>query len=730
LKHRATEPPAACRGDAAARTGTASTACRWAASFLLVAFLLPLAAARSQQRPAFTSTVARVRVDVIVTDAQGRFVDDLRPDEFILYEDEIEQQVLSTQIVDLARGTVLEYVPGAAADPGGAASYAAAPTTRPVTAAASRDFGAIIFLVDLPGLDRRNKDRFADAWLEVLDSSALLGVPRAVYMIDQVGRLRELAPLSLSADALRGAAEEVLTAPLVRPGIHARLLRVAADTLADDSLDFVAPQATDLNEIRASEAEEAARSRTTLELLTQFCNALSAREGRTALVWVSSEVLLAAGGPGTALVAAYVEGSNPGVEAGTVDRSRRTGDTLFSYLAIDSRTSVLQRALHHAANSANVSIYTLDPAPEHERRAMPIDVRVASPALAELLDSTTVQASLDNLRDAFREAADATGGRAAIGATDLDTALRRIEEDTARFYLLSYAPAAQRGDGAFHTTRVDVRRPGVTVRQRAGYVDFSPEERAARAITAALALPGSVDALPVDVRALRGWSTDGEPVVKLVIGLERDLAQQQAGPPDVFFHRVHAVALDEGGAVVDEINQQMQFSEPPPRRIRSGARPAVYVHEWALPPGSFDVRVAVRDGSNGEIGASGLRIDVPPPSTAWSAGDLMLAAGDEHGTAQPLLSGWVYRDEPLFAYIEVSGGTAPELTGQILDAGGVEQLVELPATSLAADMAGVHRGALRLRNLPAGDYLLEIELVDRAAGHERSFRVPLQVLDS
>ena len=29
----------------------------------------------------------------------------------------------------------------------------------------------------------------------------------------------------------------------------------------------------------------------------------------------------------------------------------------------------------------------------------------------------------------------------------------------------------------------------------------------------------------------------------------------------------------------------------------SGERPAVYVHDWALPPGNFDIRVAVRDSA-------------------------------------------------------------------------------------------------------------------------------------
>ena len=688
-----------------------------------------LAATSPQQRPSFAASVARVRVDVIATDAEGRFVDDLGPGEFVLYEDGVEQRILGTQIVDLAGGTIAEMVPARASRSLSDSPGPANVRTRPVPAAASRDFGAMIFLVDLPGLDRRNKDRFAEAWLEVLDESALLGIPRAVYMIDQLGRLQELAPLTLSVEALREAVETVRDAPLVRRGVHDRLVRVAADILAEEGLDFLAAEASDLNEIRVSEAEERARSRRTLELLTQFCNALSARQGRTALVWVSSAIQLAESGPGTALAAAYAT-SDPGFDAGTIDRSRRTGDTLFAYLSIDTRIAELQRTLHHAANSANVSIYTLDPMPEAEHRSMPIDMRVRGPALAELLSSSIVQTSLDGLKDALWQAADETGGKASIGATELDAALRRIDADTSRFYLLSYEPPEPHGDGEFHAIRVEVRRPGVSIRQRNGYVDLTPEQRESRALEAALVLPGAVTALPVDVRAFRGWSAAGEPVVKLVVGLVQDLAQLEIGPPELLSHRIHAVALDRDGTVADEVSQRMTPTGAPTQRMLSGGRPTVYMHDWPLPPGSYDLRVAVRDGDRGGIGAASLAVEVPEPSRGWSASDLMLAVAGADGAPQPLLSGWIYADEALFTYIEVRGGGDPRLSGRILDAGGDAELVVLPETRLAEDSRGIHRGALRMRSLTAGDYTLEIVLNDAAAGESRTFRVPLQVLGS
>jgi hypothetical protein len=154
------------------------------------------------------------------------------------------------------------------------------------------------------------------------------------------------------------------------------------------------------------------------------------------------------------------------------------------------------------------------------------------------------------------------------------------------------------------------------------------------------------------------------------------------------------------------------------------------MHDWPLPPGSYDLRVAVRDGDRGGIGAASLAVEVPEPSRGWSASDLMLAVAGADGASQPLLSGWIYADEALFTYVEVRGGGDPRLSGRILDTGGDAELAVLPETRLAEDPRGIHRGALRMRSVPAGDYILEIVLDDPPAGETRTFRVPLQVLGS
>ena len=71
---------------------------------------------------------------------------------------------------------------------------------------------------------------------------------------------------------------------------------------------------------------------------------------------------------------------------------------------------------------------------------------------------------------ALRELTDDSGGRTEIvrSARDLDPATENIADELSRQYYLGYAAPDHR-DGRWHTIRVEVTRPGLTVRARRGY---------------------------------------------------------------------------------------------------------------------------------------------------------------------------------------------------------------------------------------------------------------------
>jgi VWFA-related protein len=71
----------------------------------------------------------------------------------------------------------------------------------------------------------------------------------------------------------------------------------------------------------------------------------------------------------------------------------------------------------------------------------------------------------------LRKLTDDTGGRTEIvkGFKNLDTATAKLAEELNQQYLIAYVTPHER-DGRSHTIRVEVRKHGVTVRTRSGYV--------------------------------------------------------------------------------------------------------------------------------------------------------------------------------------------------------------------------------------------------------------------
>jgi VWFA-related protein len=710
-------------------------------AILAILVIAPLAVRAAQQESSFGATVARVRVDVIVTDEDGRFVDDLRPGDFALFEDESRQEVLGVQVVDLLAGTITslrgtEFQPPIAEPSlvGDAGVEPAAGMPAPVADSRASDFGAIIYVIDLPGMDRQHKERFASAWLSKLEQTESFAIPRGAYMIDQVGELQELAPLTFNVAHLRRAAETIFDTRLTRNGLQEQIVTVADNMLAAENLDFAIVETTTMNELRALEAQERGRTVNTFDLLTQFCNALSMRRGRTALVWVTSEIQTTEGGVGTALASAYQDsrdilGEEPGAQQ---QRARRTGSTQYAYMTPDPQIVERQRRFYDAANSANVSVYALDPLPAGEMRSMAYDMRVLNPTLRNLLDSATVQNSFASLKDGLFEAASETGGQAYVGATEIDEALESISRDASRFYLLSYEPPLPHGDGEYHTIRVEVSRPGLDIRARKGYVDLSPEVRRSASVMAALAVPGAVSGLPFNAKAYIKWSSSGEPVVQLVVAPAGDPSKLRAfaTTAEGISHQFHAVAVDESGRVLTEVHQEMRALGTALASDNSLQRAPVYVHEWSIPPGKYELRIALQDGLTGEIGATYLPVEVPRVSALWSTSDLILMVAGNSNEPRPLVVPLVSSDETVFTYVEVWGGQNPILSGDILTPDGITRLAILPDLPLGRDRVGIHRAAHMIRGMPPGEYLLRIVVVDPGMDEEKVMTTPLTVLPS
>ena len=657
--------------------------------------------------------MSRVRVDVIVRDGDGGFVDDLTAADFRVFEDGDEQAILGLQFVDLPAAIVMDRTrPASSASALSTMLAAGGDRTDGVPSARSSDFGAMVFLVDFQNLDFRNKLRFTQAWEDLIAQTDGLQIPRAVYLIDQVGRLEELAPLTQDAELLLAAARQVSERSNVRKSLRDELIE---DTNQGDEM---------LRRYRDRD-----RALYTYELLTQFAEGLSARSGRTALVWVSTGVSIM-------YEAAYST-------AGSAGRPTFGGSPNPMILA-------RQRAFHRAANSANVSVYTIDPTPKIEQALGMADARfgpIAPGGSTPLAANMQMGFELDAIRNSLRLAAKDTGGKSFIGWADLTEVLRDIEADTGRYYLLTYAAPEPEGDGDYHDIRVEVLRDDVDIRARDGYYDYDAEDRRSRFISAALSLPGTVADLPVYAQATRSWSADGTATVMLSVAVDAQDLGIGVDNDGVFAgFEIHAAVLDERLDLKEEhhsiVRRRLTFLAPdgspaeglaPITSLPAGD---LLVHriEWTLSPDEYDVRVMVLDENTGRVGSARMRVEIPDSAAnVWGTSDLLLIETDRAGKARPVVGGRVPAGRVVSAFLEVYNGVSPTVRGfiQAIDspASALTERAEIFFTPLYPDADGIHRGAVVLPPLAPGTYNLHLDFSDTGAGAATSFDVDLEVLE-
>ena len=219
----------------------------------------------------------------------------------------------------------------------------------------------------------------------------------------------------------------------------------------------------------------------------------------------------------------------PAAAAGYVDRNVCERDRLVLSQLDDAQQF---RLMLDEANRGNVSFYPIDPRglavfDESIVPAAGVGVGInANPTVPPAED----RARLTARNTSLRTLAETTDGVAVVDTNALSRGLRRIVDDLSSYYLLGYYSGGKL-DGRFHSITVRVKRPGIQVRARRGYLANTetaaipasaapPTPAAAAAAAEALAIEGVVASLatlsrelPIRVHAAAGWTPSGTAMV-------------------------------------------------------------------------------------------------------------------------------------------------------------------------------------------------------------------------
>ena len=650
-----------------------------------VVVVLLLAAARvagvegGQDPPRFTAGVELARLDIEVTDAQGRPIEDLRSEEIEIIEDGERHPVVFFQHV---RESASSYEEAARRTIGGDVSTnQGAPSGR-----------LYVLVFDQAHITAGNEQRarqaaeqFVRARIRPGDRVALYGVPGPgpqVGFTSDIGRvIAELENISGSREAMSlGVLGEMRTfeAYEIRRGnwdVRERVMARMAEALG--------PRAG-LSEL---EVEEDARSmvsradfraRQFLESLAELTTGLRRVEGRKEIILFSE---------------------------GFYD---------------DNLSRELERVAAAAAQSYGV-VYGID-----------LNRRESSIRDFASLGAQQFSAIQSRVSPLGTLAAETDGLLFVNASTRLDTVFERIGGAAGDYYIVGFEPAQAGLDDRSQYRRVEVRvsRPGARVSTRTGYVVGDGPTAADRrqAIDAALVAPFTSQGLRVEYTTyvLRG-PTPGSPSV--VLSLEAELptaAARQPEPAEVVF----VVRDARDGRVAASGTDVMSL--PLGTTPGSTTGRASYRVQFEVAPGDYLMRAVVRE-PGGQIGSADRRFRVRPMSGPGVAvSDLILESQSE-----PLpVRATAFTDDGLSGFLELYGAPA-ELeevdVGLRLTAVGATDAV----TSIRADLLDIvdtERGASRrvrielpLAGVPPGRYEALVDVTRGGQGISQ-FRRELEVV--
>lgn len=352
-------------------------------------------------------------------------------------------------------------------------------------------------------------------------------------------------------------------------------------------------------------------------------------------------------------------------------------------------------------------------------------------------------------QDGLNSLAVDTGGKAFFGG-QITTAVREGLKETSNYYLLAWRPSNEDQKSAnFKRLEVSVvGRPELTVRLPRGFFLTEPKEsknesatevaganeKAAgptsnsteAALMSALAAPSSRSGLPTKLAVSFVDVPGSGPVMTAATQLSTEnLGADEKQPAAI---DLAGIVLNDQGKQAGSFKTRINVN----RLSQSAANSSVvYSHKLPLKPGIYQVRVAARDDQSGRVGSAAQWIEIPDLSAKkLSLSTLLLGGqfvgsankGDQSEQVQFSVDRRFTRGSQMtfftIVYNAVSASGAARLDSQIEILRGGQRVIASPVLPIAiepnTDLARIpYGGGVALKSLSPGRYVLRVTVNDR-----------------
>jgi VWFA-related protein len=702
----------------------------------------------------FTTSTTAVVVDVVVRDAKGAPIVDLKPGDFELLENDVQQRIASVELIAPGRAQDASRAAGNNTPTGTpAVSIDGADTTTSRAATQSTVLALVFHRLSAEG--RTLAHRAATAYLK---TGAQPGDYAGVFVIDT--RLETLQAFTTDVTKLAAAIERAALTQAADTTRHQPM-----STLFGDSSPDVSPTASAesigrplrepgfvprMQAPSAGPRNPRADSQGIVQRLGEHMERAYEEMMRDRNGNAESAAL-------TALATAM--GSLPG----------RKSIVLFSEgIAVPDTIATKFRAVVDTANRGNVTIYAVDAkglrlhseqaatarglaelrgVGDDDQRPEMVTERDRRSARTSDLERGAFLLNKDPAASLGTLAKD-TGGFLVNNTNDLASAFTRIDADRRFHYLLTYTPLDTSMNGAFRRIAVKVKRRGASVRARSGYI--------------ALPMLGTVPVLRFESNALSALGATPRPTqVQLRAAVfqfpEADgktrvaLYVQAPGSGVAYFvddkqtawqthFTILARIVDDTGETIRKGSQPYRLTGPAKDVHVARQGDILFYRQPTLEPGRYTIDYALYDELSGQAGAGALPllVETREPS-ALAMSDVVLVdraeavPPDQRDTANPLYLGstLIYpnlgtpivrstRGSLVFFYT-ARAGTRP-LTGRVelIQDGHAIATRALVVPPSGDDGLVQHANELPLDEIGAGPYELRVTLSDGSSTVTRS----------
>ena len=511
----------------------------------------------------FKSGLDLVVVNVVVRDKDGRLVRGLTRDDFVVLEDGRPQTVSSFDFEEIENAAPASMetttVLGAIAKPGAAVTPAApaAGEVRPVTD--MKDRRLIVLFYDLGAMQPEEVSRAVQSGREYVEQKMAPADILAVVSLTT----------SLAVDQDFTADKTALLAALNRLSpVEGSAAAAAADAeIAPDTGNAFVADDTEFNIFDTDRR---------LDALRAVADVLAGIEQKKSIVYFSGGV----------------------TEQG-----------------MDNQAAV--RTLVDRAVRANVSIYAAD---TRGLAALPAggDASTASVRGTGAFSGRAMSSQRERFsaaQDTLTTIAEDTGGKAFFDVNEFAEVFDKVVEDTSSYYLLGYTSTNPARDGRFRRIRVTLKQPGYKLEFRSGYYaprDFAHAGRDDRAQQLQEQLLSDLPLTDLPVHGSAGYfrlqaNRYFVPVWFIVPGSQVQFSR--ASDKERATLDVLGVVRDGQNRPVAWIQDTVKLAVAATEDVRR--RNVQYGTSFELPPGTYRLKVVIRENQLGTIGSFESTLVVP-----------------------------------------------------------------------------------------------------------------------